>query len=112
MLLTTAPPSSPEDENEPSEFKSQYLFAKTSIAATEGLGLNSLLLVKSRILVTLFEVAHGFYPAAYISIGAIVRAAEAITDRIMYDPLVSQLDDEENKEECVLIWCGTLLLDR
>jgi len=29
-------------------------------------GVNSFLIIQSRLLVTLFEVAHGFYPAAYV----------------------------------------------
>lgn len=111
VLLTTTPPSAPEDENDPSEFKALYLFVKTCIASTEGLGLNSLTLIQSRILVTLFEVAHGFYPAAYISISSIIRAADTLNDHTVGDPLL-QFHDGGNREETVLIWCGILVLDR
>ncbi|KAE9367245.1 hypothetical protein N431DRAFT_495533 [Stipitochalara longipes BDJ] len=111
VLVTTTPPSSTEDENDPSEFKSLYLFAKTTIASTEGLGINSFLIVKSRILVTLFEIAHGFYPAAFISTGALVRAADALANHSMGDPSLSLLDDDGEREETALTWCGILILD-
>ncbi|KAH6669808.1 hypothetical protein B0J14DRAFT_671429, partial [Halenospora varia] len=113
MLLTTTPPSSLEDDNDPSEFKSLYLYTKSSIASTEGLGINSFLIVQSRILVTLFEVAHGFYPAAYISIGATVRAADALEIHPGADASPSHsLDDGAKREETVLTWCRILILDR
>jgi hypothetical protein len=112
-LFTTPPPSSPEDDNDPSEFKSLYLFIKSSIASTEGLGINSSLVVQLRILVTLFEVAHGFYPAAYISIGAVVRAADALEIYTAVDSSLSDSsDDRAKREEIVLTWCGILILDR
>jgi hypothetical protein len=112
ILLTTTPPSSAEDDDDPSKFKSLYLSTKGIIALTEGLGINSLLIVQSRILVTFFEVAHGFYPAAYISIGAIVRAADALKIHPDADSsLFYSLDDEE-RHETVLTWCGVFILDR
>ena len=113
ILLTTTPPSAPEDENDPSEFKSLYLYTKSSMISTEGLGINSFLIVQSRILVTLFEVAHGYYPAAYISIGATVRAVDALEIHPGADAAPSHfLDDEAKREETVLTWCGILVLDR
>jgi len=113
VLLTTTPPSSPEDENDPSEFKSLYLYTKSSMTSTEGLGINSFLIVQSRILVTLFEVAHGFYPAAYISIGATVRAAEALEVHPgAYVSPSRSFDDGAKREEKVTTWCGILILDR
>ncbi|KAI0123778.1 hypothetical protein BJ170DRAFT_687030 [Xylariales sp. AK1849] len=83
------------------------------MASAEGLGINSLLIVQSRILVTLFEVAHGFYPAAYISIGATVRAAEALEVHPGADTSPSHsVDDGARREEEVMTWCGILILDR
>lgn len=113
ILLTTTPPASPEENDDPSEFKSLYLYTKSSITSTEGLGINSFLVVQSRILVTLFEVAHGFYPAAYISIGATVRATDALEIHPGADASPAHsLDDGTKREETVLIWCGVLILDR
>jgi hypothetical protein len=112
-LLTTTPPFSPGDDNDPSGFKSLYLYTKSSITSTEGLGVNSFLIVQSRILVTLFEVAHGFYPAAYISIGATVRAADALEIHPGANSSTSySLDDEAKRQETIVTWCGILVLDR
>jgi hypothetical protein len=64
-------------------------------------------------LVTLFEAAHGFYPAAYISIGTTVRAADALEIHPGIDDSPSHsLDDGATREETVLTWCGVLILDR
>jgi hypothetical protein len=113
ILLTTTPPSYPEDDNYPSDFKSFYLYTKSTITSTEGLGINSFLILHSRILVTLFEVAHGFYPAAYISIGATVRAADALEVHPGADNLPPHsLVDGIKRKETVLTWCGILILDR
>ena len=113
ILLTTTPPSSPEDDNNPSKFRSLYLYTKGSLASTEGLGINSFLIVQSRILITLFEIAHGFYPAAYISIGAAVRSLDALEVHPGAGALPSHsVDDGEKQEKTVLTWCGILILDR
>ncbi|TVY86578.1 hypothetical protein LAWI1_G007127 [Lachnellula willkommii] len=113
LLITATPPSSPEDESNTSEFKSTYLYIKSSLASIEGLGVNSFLVVQSRILVTLFEVGHGFYPAAYISIGAIIRAADALEIGPWVDASPSASPNkEEKREETTLIWGGILILDR
>jgi hypothetical protein len=113
ILLANTPPSSPEDDNDPFELKSLYIFTKTSIASTEGLGINSFLIIQSRILVTLFEIAHGIYPAAYISIGATVRAADALEIHPSAVASSSQsLENGAKLEESVLIWCAIVILDR
>jgi hypothetical protein len=112
-LLTTPPPTSTNDENDPSEFTSLYLYTKNSIASTEGFGINSLLIIQARILVILFELAHGFYPGAYISIGATVRAADALEVHPGTEILSSNSSDDGTKrEEMVLAWTGMLILDR
>ncbi len=105
MLLTTLPAAS--------EFQSLYLRTKSILASTEGLGLNSLPIVQSRIMVTLFELAHGFYPAAYISIGATLRAADALEVHPGSNVSPSQSSDVEAKhEDRLFTLCGILVLDR
>ncbi|TVY84644.1 hypothetical protein LSUE1_G000521 [Lachnellula suecica] len=110
MLLQAEPPSS--TGNEACDFKELYLFIKGSIASTEALGINSLLVVQSRIMVTLFEVAHGFYPAAYISIGATVRAANALRTYPGTDSSTLHQDGKDKREELSLTWGGIMVLDR
>lgn len=92
-----------------------YLSCKSWIALLEGTGLNSINLVYSRLLITLFEVVHGFYPAAYISIAATVRAADAL---FVFDGKGVQLNPPrgpiglKEEEECREMWCGIFILDR
>lgn len=112
ILFTASTPSSPECGDDASEFKSLYLHSKSCITIAEGLGINSFLMIQSRILVTLFELAHGFHLSAYISIGATVRAA----DLLQIQPGINtsrpySVDDVANQERA-LTWCGILIVDR
>lgn len=109
ILLNTNPPSLPEDPDNPSDFKSLYLCIKSWISLIEGLGINSLAVVQSRILVTLFEVGHGFYPAAYISIGSTIRAADTLMTHSDPDTLSK---DELVQADEIKAWGSILLLDR
>ncbi|KAI9925368.1 hypothetical protein MW887_006296 [Aspergillus wentii] len=100
-LLCTFP--SPED-GPLSGLQSAYLHVKSWIAVIEGLGITSLKIVEARILVALFEVAHGLYPAAYISIGTTARAADALKiDYYLSPSSSSSTTDESGREEAVLI---------
>lgn len=113
LLLTTSPSSTAKSEGDVSEFETLYLQTKSSLALAEGLGFNSVPVVQSRILITLFEVSHGFYPAAYISIGATVRAVDALEVHPNGDALQPHRSDGAvTHEETILIWCGILVLDR
>ncbi|KAH8703840.1 hypothetical protein BGW36DRAFT_287451 [Talaromyces proteolyticus] len=113
IMLSTNPPPSSEYRDNPSRFKALYLCTKSWISLIEGFGANSLELVQARSLVTLFEVAHGLYPAAYISIAATVRAADAlgIHPSSQTSPIHSS-SDEAKKQEAVFLWCGIHVLDR
>ncbi|KAF9889466.1 hypothetical protein FE257_007369 [Aspergillus nanangensis] len=113
-LLCTTPLPSPGDGSPPSKFQSTYLHTKSWIAVIEGLGINSPEIVQARILITLFEVAHGFYPAASISIAATVRAADALqVHPWLYASSPSSVSptDEAKEKEAVLIWGAIHILD-
>lgn len=112
-LFSTPPPLGPKEERVGSDFMSLYMLAKGWIISIEGLGINSLEVVQSRLLITLFEVAHGLYPAAYISIGATVRAAEALAVYSGADVALSlSIAEDMDKEESMKTWIGILVLDR
>ncbi|GAQ47106.1 unnamed protein product [Aspergillus niger] len=107
VMLDTRPPLS-----EGSICKSLYLWAKSWTSLIEGLGIHSLELVQARTLITLFEVVHGLYPAAYISVGATARATDALNIHSRY---LSSPDPSNNgtpTPEVAFIWCGTYTLDR
>ncbi|KAK4957081.1 hypothetical protein LTR10_005039 [Elasticomyces elasticus] len=112
-LLTASPSSTPNNAGTAFEPESLYLQTKSSLALAEGLGLNSLSIIQSRILVTLFEVSHGFYPAAFISIGATVSAIDALEVHPGGDTLQHRSPDgAANDDEIIMTWCGILVLDR
>ncbi|KAK5052757.1 hypothetical protein LTR84_002623 [Exophiala bonariae] len=113
LLFTTSPSSTTMNDDITSGLEILYLQTKSSLAFAEGLGLNSVQIVQSRILLTLFEASHGFYPAAYISIGATLRAADALEVHPIEDAVQPYCSNEAiTYEETVLMWCGILVLDR
>ncbi|UKZ58322.1 hypothetical protein TrVGV298_012190 [Trichoderma virens] len=112
MLLCTIPDSKSLADTNISVLKDLYLSAKRWIALIEGIGANSTEIVQSRLFVTVFEVAHGLYPAAYISISAAARAAEMLKkagglETASYNPYT----DEEKVESC-MTWAAVKILDR
>lgn len=112
LLLATSPSSTEKSDDNPAELETLYLQTKSSLALAEGLGFNSFPIVQTRILITLFEVSHGFYPAAYISIGATLRAADALEVHPREDALQPHYLDGVVSHETILTWCGILVLDR
>ncbi|PCH06618.1 Transcription factor [Penicillium occitanis (nom. inval.)] len=71
MHLVQQTPSLPTQ----SMVSSLYTTVKTSMSLLEATGYNSLDTIQCRLLVVLYEMGHGLYPAASISIGACARAA-------------------------------------
>jgi hypothetical protein len=92
---------------------SLYLSTKACIALVEGAGINSLEVAQSKLLIALFEVGHGFYPAAYTSISAAVSAIEAL---IIYDEANASRNQsavpEKRQSELMITWRGVLIVDR
>lgn len=113
LLLTTTPPVSAEDDNNPSKFKSLYLHMKSSLSLAEGLGVHSFLVLQTRTLVALFEAMHGLFPAACISIGATVRAAEAIEyqNGAQGSTSYASMSVQEKRHEALTMY-GIIILDR
>jgi hypothetical protein len=109
LLLTTFP----EKDELSSWSRSVYVFLKGAIGLLESSGAESIVLLKSRLLLAVFEVAHGLYPAAYISIGTVARTAATLN---LHRDCNSSLNEGsisfESKEESELIWRGVLILDR
>lgn len=111
LLYSTIPPES--SDSDATELKVLYVQTKSSLAAAEGIGVNTWPLLQARVLVTLFEVSHGLYPAAFISIGGAVRAIEALelypSSHICGSRGTART---ANEGESPLAWCGILVLDR
>jgi hypothetical protein len=108
MLITTKPPVK---ENLDS-FTTLYILVKSSIAIVEAANINSLEIVQSRLLVSLFEASHGM-SAAFISIASTVRAAVAIgLNQTIKRPCTDVSADCSKREEGLRVWWGIVMLDR
>ncbi|KAL4865767.1 hypothetical protein BDV12DRAFT_145752 [Aspergillus spectabilis] len=89
-----------------------YIQLAGCVASLTAVGVHSLDLLHSRLLLSLFEVGHGMYPVADISMGANARAAEAMGVYLPSDQLYDQLGSVEAAEDARRIWQGMLILDR
>jgi hypothetical protein len=108
LLITTTPPVTETLDS----FTSLYILVKSSIAIVEAANINSLEIVQSRLLVSLFEFGHGM-PAAFISIAATVRAAVAIRlNETIKTPCIDVSADCSKLEEGLRVWWGIVMLDR
>jgi hypothetical protein len=87
-----------------------YLKSKAWTSLLEGAGFNSVEFVKVRLVVTIFEASHGLYPAAYHSIAATVRAADALA--IFPQEGGLQPLAETDTSEFRIMWCGIAIIDR
>lgn len=102
LLLVSEPESVQDNEILSPELQLAYLFCKRWTVLLEAAGSNSLDLIRSRLVLTLFEVGHGLYPAACISFGAVIGAAEAFNDHSGYNGSMTRSSDEGIAEECVV----------
>lgn len=91
---------------------SHYHAAKSGISVLEATGHGSLTAIQSRLLVVLYEMGHGLYPAASVSIGACARLLRNIglgsdSSHLQGDTSIG-VDAEERKRT----WWAVHNLDR
>lgn len=92
---------------------SLYARVKSHISLLEASSLLSLEFVQARLLVSLFEIGHGLYPAASISIGACARTARALG--LHKKQFVSSVADDSSRqraEEEKRVWWEIVNSDR
>ncbi|KAH8819837.1 hypothetical protein F5884DRAFT_892822 [Xylogone sp. PMI_703] len=106
VLLSTIP-----DHGDKDDLMSLYLSIKGWIGLAEGVGHSSLQIAQARLFTTLFETAHGLYPAAYISIAATARTLEVLVASEEQDFSSAKFTEEEKMEQRIT-WCGVLIVDR
>ncbi|KAL3427454.1 fungal specific transcription factor [Phlyctema vagabunda] len=113
VLLSKFPELDAENETASLSFMQQYFSMKSWIGLLEGMGINSIGIVQTRLFITLFEVGHGLYPAAYTSIGGTERAAEAL---VAFSEPVSSVqpssDVTPDLRERLTAWSGIFILDK
>jgi hypothetical protein len=97
----------------PPRMRSLYILIKGFVASLDAIGINSLDLLQCRLLLTIFEVGHGMYPAAYISMGSNVRAAVALGANVTsITQLQESFQNPERAEEARCTWQGIVITDR
>ncbi|KAE8140492.1 hypothetical protein BDV38DRAFT_279993 [Aspergillus pseudotamarii] len=110
MVLLAA---KPVDDEIPPRMRSLYILVKGFIASLEATEINSLELLQCRLLLTIYEVGHGMYPAAYISMGANVRAAVALgANGVSKTQLEETFRSSERADEARRTWRGIIITDR
>jgi hypothetical protein len=112
ILISTIPQTSETGAGLQPSLVHLYLSIKGYIGVLEGMGINSLDLLQARLLVTVFEVGHGYLQTGNISIGAVTRAATANGPGVTQGTDVSECTEEMANEEWGQVWCGILVLDR
>jgi hypothetical protein len=108
MKLFTVPP-----QDEPST-DIWYQNAKRCLGLAESSGSVSGRLVQGALLLALYEIANGIYPAAYLSVGYCARLGHAlgIHDRKNASQMFPVPGSWTETEELRRIWWGVLVLER
>ncbi|OBT87719.1 hypothetical protein VE02_04083 [Pseudogymnoascus sp. 03VT05] len=95
------------------ETRRLYTLIKGLVGMLEAIGMNTLAMLQSRLLITTFEIGHAMYPAAYISAGANVQAAVAMgASASSSADLPKAFPDPGIAEEARQTWRGIVITNR
>lgn len=89
---------------------STYVMAKSFIGALQSLTMPTLELIQAMVLIVLYEMGHGIYPAASMSIAACARAARSIG--LKKRQADTGLEDQVLIELRKRLWWAIFVLDR
>ena len=90
-----------------------YATAKSTLRAAEDAGFLTLTMLQARILVSLYEVGHSIFPAAYLSAGACGRHGTLLgIDTLDAMSQACLVGEEARMEEQRRTWWAVLILDR
>lgn len=92
---------------------SLYTMVKRLFALVESTGIVSVELVQCKLLIALFEMAHGLQSAAYISIGACSRMGIVLgIDKLQKQRILENDDSCIQREEKSRTWWAIVIADR
>lgn len=106
-LITTFPPARPRDARTP-----LYYAAKHFHLDLEGEGTFSILILQAGVLLALYEIGHGIYPAAFLTIGACARYAHALGINVSKTAGSRKVLTLVEAEERRRVWWAIVILDR
>ncbi|KAI1880165.1 hypothetical protein JX265_001786 [Neoarthrinium moseri] len=107
-LITTLPPSKPRNPQ-----TALYHAAKHFYLTVEGSEVLSLPVLQAGVLLALYELGHGIFPAAYLSIGACARYAHALGINTNQNTtggrrVLTMVEVEERRR----VWWAIVIMDR
>lgn len=95
------------------ETRGLYILIKGLVGMLEAMGMNTLSMLQSRLLLTTFEIGHAMHPSAYISVGANVQAAVALGASAASSADLSRaFPDPQVAEEARQTWRGIVITNR
>ncbi|KAL9618458.1 MAG: hypothetical protein Q9160_006836 [Pyrenula sp. 1 TL-2023] len=115
LLLLTMQLLIEEPSDSSFESRSFYYAAKQYLQTVEAAGLLTLKLIQASILISAYEIGHGIYPAAFLSVGHCVRLGQALgihDKRTPAPQMISRPGTWAEQEEIRRVWWAVLLLDR
>ncbi|CAI7628915.1 unnamed protein product [Penicillium pancosmium] len=92
--------------------RSLYASLKGFVTLFETMGTNSLETLQSRILLTMFEIGHAFYPSSYISAATNIRAAFSLGISPLCEDSLTVYRDPQKAQEARNSWYAILIMDR
>lgn len=111
MKLIAWSPLEQTNEHKPKTLA--YMTVKRCLLEAEVAGIFTVQLLQALLLVTLYELGHGIYPAAYMSVGACARYGLALgvdgqTLSKSHNSTLTLLQQEEDRR----VWWACVILDR
>jgi Fungal specific transcription factor domain len=88
-----------------------YLAAKRYVMELEALGVLTLALMQSCLLLSIYEIGHGIYPAAYMTVGACASYGFALalnSKGTIYSEQFTWIEKEERRR----VWWAIIILER
>lgn len=106
-LITSLPPHDPRNPQ-----TQLYRDMKHLLTDIEGSATFSILVLQARVLLALYEIGHGIYPAAFLTIGACARYAHALGIRAKKTVSTKRVLTLVELEERKRVWWAIVILDR